>query len=71
MLYAAWLVYASGLKHVLLSSLLYAPGVVLFAKARREAGQPAFTKIEKLIFAAVLASAGVGTYGLFSGMLAL
>jgi arginine:ornithine antiporter/lysine permease len=70
-LYAAWLVYASGVKHVLLSSLLYAPGVVLFAKARREAGQPAFTKIEKLIFAAVLASAGVGTYGLFSGMLAL
>ncbi|BCZ84555.1 arginine:ornithine antiporter [Paraburkholderia terrae] len=47
-IYAIWLLYAGGLKYVLLSALLYAPGVVLFAKAKRETGQPVFTLVEKL-----------------------
>jgi arginine:ornithine antiporter / lysine permease len=41
--YAIWLLYAGGLKYLLLSALLYAPGVILFALAKREQGQPLFT----------------------------
>ncbi|CAB3804708.1 Arginine/ornithine antiporter [Paraburkholderia caffeinitolerans] len=70
-LYALWLLYAGGLKYVLLSALLYAPGVVLFAKAKREAGQPVFTQIEKLIFAVVLVGAGAAAFGLYQGYLTL
>ncbi|EIK95363.1 arginine/ornithine antiporter [Pseudomonas sp. M47T1] len=71
LLYALWLLYAGGLKYLLLSALLYAPGVVLFAKAKREQGQPLFTGWEKLIFAAVLLGAALAAYGLYSGALTL
>ena len=71
LLYALWLLYAGGLKYLLLSALLYAPGVILFARAKREQGQALFTAWERLIFAAVLAGAGVAAYGLYSGVLAL
>lgn len=70
-IYAIWLLYAGGVKYLLLSALLYAPGVILFAKARREVGQPVFTHIEKLIFAAVVIAAVVASYGLYSGFLTL
>ena len=39
--YAIWLLYA-GLKYLLLSALLYAPGVILFALAKREQGNPVY-----------------------------
>ncbi|MDG9856366.1 arginine-ornithine antiporter [Pseudomonas nitroreducens] len=70
-LYAVWLIYAGGLKYLLLSALLYAPGVILFAKAKHEVGQPIFTNVEKLIFAAVVIGALVAAYGLYDGFLTL
>ncbi|MDT4882117.1 Arginine/ornithine antiporter [compost metagenome] len=70
-IYAIWLIYAGGLKYLLLSALLYAPGVILFAKAKREVGQPIFTNVEKIIFAAVVIGALVAAYGLYDGFLTL
>jgi len=70
-LYAVWLVYAAGIQYLLLSALLYAPGAILFAKAKRELGQPVFTGLEKLIFAAVLIGAVIAAYGLYDGFLSL
>ncbi len=66
-----WLLYAGGVKYLLLSALLYAPGVVLFAKAKHEQGLPLFTTIEKGIFTCVVSGAGLATYGLYSGLLTL
>ncbi|MDH4872480.1 arginine-ornithine antiporter [Pseudomonas sp. BN515] len=71
LVYAVWLLYAGGVKYLLLSALLYAPGVILFAKAKREVGQPVFTNVEKLIFAAVVIGALVAAYGLYDGFLTL
>ncbi len=65
-LYAVWLLYAGGLKYLLLSALLYAPGALLFAKAKRELGQPVFTAAEKLIFAAAAAAALAAGIGLLA-----
>ncbi len=70
-IYAVWLVYAGGTKYLLLSALLYAPGVILFAKAKRELNKPVFTNVEKLIFAAVIVGAVVAAYGLYDGFLTL
>jgi len=70
-LYAVWLIYAGGLKYLLLSALLYAPGVILFAKAKHEVGQPIFTNVEKLIFAVVVIGALIAAYGLYDGFLTL
>ncbi|MBC7209803.1 MAG: hypothetical protein H5U33_05210, partial [Pseudomonas sp.] len=69
--FSFWLLYAGGVKYLLLSALLYAPGAILFAKAKREVGQPIFTSVEKLIFAAVVAGALVAAYGLYDGFLTL
>ncbi|GAC1033164.1 arginine-ornithine antiporter [Pseudomonas sp. No.21] len=69
--YAVWLLYAGGVKYLLLSALLYAPGVLLFAKAKHEQGEPLFTSIERGIFACVILGAGVAAYGLYSGLLTL
>lgn len=71
LIYAIWLIYAGGVKYLLLSALLYAPGAILFAKAKRELGQPIFTNVEKLIFAAVVVGALVAAYGLYDGFLTL
>ncbi|WP_219060954.1 arginine-ornithine antiporter [Pseudomonas sp. UMAB-08] len=71
LIYAIWLIYAGGVKYLLLSALLYAPGVILFAKAKHEAGQPVFTNVEKLIFAAVVIGALIAAYGLYDGFLTL
>ena len=71
LIYAIWLLYAGGTKYLLLSALLYAPGAILFAKAKRELGKPIFTNVEKLIFAAVIIGALVAAYGLYDGFLTL
>jgi arginine:ornithine antiporter/lysine permease len=70
-IYAVWLVYAAGVQYLLLSALLYAPGAILFAKAKREVGQAVFTNIEKVIFVVVLIGAGIAAYGLYDGFLSL
>ncbi|MBB6156212.1 arginine:ornithine antiporter/lysine permease [Pseudomonas sp. JAI115] len=71
LIYAVWLLYAGGVKYLLLSALLYAPGAILFAKAKLELNQPIFTNVEKLIFAAVVVGALVAAYGLYDGFLTL
>ncbi|QXE11337.1 MULTISPECIES: arginine-ornithine antiporter [Pseudomonas] len=71
LIYAVWLLYAGGVKYLLLSALLYAPGAILFAKAKLELKQAVFTNVEKLIFAAVVVGALVAAYGLYDGFLTL
>ena len=71
LIYAVWLLYAGGVKYLLLSALLYAPGAILFAKAKLELNKPVFTNVEKLIFAAVVVGALVAAYGLYDGFLTL
>src|SRR3989338_9116170 len=70
-LYAVWLVYAAGVQYLLLSALPYAPGALLFAKAKHELGQPIFTGVEKIICTAVLIGAALAAYGLYDGTLSL
>ncbi len=71
LVYAVWLLYAGGTKYLLLSALLYAPGAILFAKAKHELGKPVFSAVEKLVFAAVVIGALVAAYGLYNGFLSI
>lgn len=71
LIYAVWLLYAGGIQYLLLSALLYAPGALLFAKAKREVGKPVFTPLETVVFAGVLIGALVAAYGLYDGFLTL
>jgi arginine:ornithine antiporter/lysine permease len=66
-LYTIFMIVAGGMKFVLLSALLYAPGTILYFWARREQGKPMFTSIEWLIFAIAVIGCLVGIYGLATG----
>jgi len=66
-LYTLFMIIAGGLKFVLLSAVLYAPGTLLYLWARREQGKQVFTPIEWLIFALAALGAVIGIYGLATG----
>ena len=71
MIYTIFMIYAGGLKFILLSAVLYAPGTALYIWARREQGKTVFTSIDWIIFIVAIIGAVVGIYGLATGMIAL
>jgi arginine:ornithine antiporter/lysine permease len=70
-LYTAFMIYAGGLKFILLSAVLYAPGTVLYIWARREQGLPVFDTIDWVIFIVAIVGAVIGVYGLATGTLTI
>jgi arginine:ornithine antiporter/lysine permease len=56
--YCVWLIYAAGIKYLLLSMILYAPGILFYWWAKRERGEKPFKGFELAlaIFIAVLAA---------------
>jgi arginine:ornithine antiporter / lysine permease len=69
--YCVWLLYAAGLKYLLLSALLYAPGAALYLWAKRERAERAFSAREWGVLALLLVLAAVAAVLLASGRLAL
>lgn len=52
-IYMGYCLYASGFEYLFVTSLLFAPGLLLFIKARKEGDKLLFTKVEK-VFAILL-----------------
>ncbi|MER5253488.1 MULTISPECIES: basic amino acid/polyamine antiporter [unclassified Streptomyces] len=70
-LYMAFLLYAAGLKFVLVSFIIYAPATFLFIKARREQRRRLFSPREAVICAVSIAGAVVGVIALAVGWIEL
>jgi len=70
-LYAAAMLLAGGPKFLLLSALLYAPGTLLYAMARREQGQPLFSARERGLFSVLCLAAAAGLVALATGALTI
>lgn len=70
-LYTAFLVYAAGLRFLLVSFLIYAPATVLFAMARRERGRRVFSPAERVVFAVAVVVAAMGLASLTLGWIHL
>ncbi len=70
-IYTVFLLWAAGMKFVLLSTLLYAPGTLLYIWARREQGKRVFSPMEWGIF--LLATAGfvLAVHGLAKGYISI
>ncbi|UNB51391.1 basic amino acid/polyamine antiporter [Mycolicibacterium sp. YH-1] len=66
-LYTLFLVYAAGWDHLLLSCILYAPGALLYAKARRERNLVLFTPAEAVLFGIIVLGAIAGVVSLATG----
>lgn len=69
--YCLWLLYAAGLKYLLLGALLYAPGAAVYLLAKRQRGEPPFARFEWAVLALILAVAVAAAYLLSSGRLGL
>jgi arginine:ornithine antiporter / lysine permease len=70
-LYTAFMIYAGGLKFILLAAILYAPGTVLYIWARREQNVKVFKPVDIFILVVVIVGALVGISQLASGRIAI
>jgi arginine:ornithine antiporter/lysine permease len=70
-IYCAWLLYAAGPKYLLLSALLYAPGLVVFMWARKEQKRPAFSVMEWIVAVLLVGAAAMAGFMLAAGDLKL
>lgn len=66
-LYGLWLVYAAGLSYLLMCAVLFAPGILVYARARREHGEPAFVGMEALIAIGIGVLALLAIYLMWTG----
>ena len=71
-LYTIFMLWAGGLRYILLAAILFAPGTILYFIARREQGKAVFDKTgDWVIFGLILAAALYGVYGLATGAIAI
>lgn len=69
--YTLFMILAGGLKFLLLSAVLYAPGTILYIWARREQKLQVFTPVEWVIFALAVIGCAFAIYGLATGAITI
>ena len=69
--YTAFLLFAAGLKFVLVSFIIYAPATVLFVMSRREQGRRLFSPAELVLLVVSIAGAIVGVVALVAGWISI
>jgi arginine:ornithine antiporter/lysine permease len=70
--YTVFMLWAGGLRYILLAAILFAPGTIMYYIARREQGKPVFDKTSDwVIFGLIVAAALYGVYGLLTGAIAI
>jgi arginine:ornithine antiporter/lysine permease len=70
-IYTAFLLFAAGLKFVLVSFIIYAPATVLFVMSRREQGRRLFSPAEVVLLVVSIAGALVGVIALAAGWISI
>jgi arginine:ornithine antiporter/lysine permease len=66
-IYGLWLVYAAGLSYLLMCAILFAPGILVYMRARRERGKPAFVGFESALAILIVLLAVVAAYLMWTG----
>jgi arginine:ornithine antiporter / lysine permease len=69
--YTVFMIYAGGMKFLLLSAVLYAPGTLLYILARREQSKTVFQPVDWAIFVIAVIGAVAGIYGLATGVITI
>ncbi|WP_413727517.1 amino acid permease [Sodalis sp. RH19] len=69
--YALLMIYAGGLKYLLLSAVIYGPGTVLFILAKREQKAELFTAAERTVFIVVMLAAIAALWSLATGVITI
>lgn len=66
-LYSVWLIYAAGLKNLLLVSIVYGIGILVYMFARKEKGNRCFAGKERYVMWAIVIAAITSLYMLLTG----
>lgn len=66
-IYGLWLVYAAGLEYLLMCAILFAPGIIVYAKARRETGQQVFSGREIVLAIVIVVLALIAAWLIWIG----
>jgi arginine:ornithine antiporter/lysine permease len=66
-LYGIWLVYAAGQTYLLLAALLYAPGIIIYVIARRQAGLKSFTPTEAILAICLVVAGMTAAFLIWNG----
>ena len=69
--YGLFLVYAGGMKFLVLSFLIYAPGTLLYLKTRREQNKQVFAGAEWIVLGVFVVGAIYALFGLITGYLTI
>jgi len=69
--YTIFLLFAAGMKFMLLGLLIYVPGTILYVMTRREQRAKLFTPAEWALFAVAVIGAVVGLHGLVTGYITI
>jgi arginine:ornithine antiporter/lysine permease len=69
--YTVFMIYAGGLKFIVLSAVLYAPGTLLYIWSRKEQDQTVFKISDWFIFVLLIAGAVFGIVGLVTGYISI
>jgi arginine:ornithine antiporter/lysine permease len=67
--YGLWLVYAAGVSFLLMAAVLFAPGIFVYLKARREAGASGLAGIDLAIAAVIVVLAVLAIWLMATGVI--
>jgi arginine:ornithine antiporter/lysine permease len=70
-IYTIFLLFAGGVKFLLLGFIIYAPGTILYYITRKEQGKQLFTPAEWVLFAVAVIGCIVGIYGIATGYISI
>ncbi|WON78621.1 amino acid permease [Serratia sp. UGAL515B_01] len=70
-LYSLLMIYAGGMKYLLLSAIIYGPGTVLYIMAKREQHAKMFTPAEMGLFVIVMVAAVIAIYNIATGVITI
>jgi len=71
-IYAVWLIDAAGINNLLVVSILYAPGILLYAKVQQENGKKVFNnRFDIAVFAVITVMAVIATIMLITGKIVI
>ncbi len=58
-IYGLWMIYSSGWNYALVTTILYAPGIIVYALGRKERKQPVFNNIFETCLAVIIVGLGI------------
>lgn len=69
--YALLMLYAGGLKYLLLSAIIYGPGTILYIWAKREQGADIFNSAERMLFVIIVLAAIAAIWSIAVGIITI